>query len=248
MTTPAQTAYERADGQDESIKLLVMEHLALVRCIVSRVHVTFAPTVSEEDLISAGTLGLVEAAHRFDPSMGVKFSTFAYGRVKGAVVDCLRNNDQLAKSAREQLTGLRKCIGEFRKSNARKPTIEELAQETGMTEQGVLKYLSYEKWDYVGSLAANVTDTEGESRALAALIPDDEDTPLQQLESKERVEQLSKAIELLPEREKQVIVMYYYEQLYMAEMAEILGISESRVSQLHTRALYNLTRKLEGEL
>jgi RNA polymerase sigma factor for flagellar operon FliA len=247
MTTPAQTAYEKADGGDQSIKELVVQHLPLVRRIVRGIHVSLAPAISEEDLISAGTLGLVQAAHRYDPSMGAKFGTFAYGRVKGAIVDCLRANDQLSKSARGQLTGLRRCIREFHERHGKRPTIEELAECAAMSQQDVLKYLSYERWDYVGSLQDSAVDCEDDSSVLAALVPADSETPLEALEAKERIEQLSEAVETLPEREKQVIVMYYYEELYMAEMAEILGVSESRVSQLHTQALYDLTRRMERE-
>lgn len=245
MTTPAETAYGTAENGDGAMKRMVMEHLPLVKGIVSHICAGLEPGVPEEDLISAGTLGLVEAAHRFDPSVGVKFATFAYQRVRGAVMDCLRANDQLGKSARGQLRAMRDRIREFRAASGRKPTIGELAQQAAMSEQDVLRYLSYEKWDSVGSLHDAVDDPEGGRSALGGLIPADMTTPLDALELRERVEQLSRAIENLPEREKQIIVMYYYEELYVAEMAELLGISESRVSQLHTRALYNLTRMLE---
>ncbi|KPK66189.1 MAG: hypothetical protein AMK73_00865 [Planctomycetes bacterium SM23_32] len=247
MATPAETAYGKAQGREGVIKELVMDHLPLVRSIVSRVCGGLRPSVSEEDLISAGTLGLVQAAHRYDSSQGTKFATFAYARVKGAVVDCLRQSDPLAKSAREQLTALRRHIQEFRKSNGRKPSVEELAAQADMSEEGVLKYLSYEKWDYVGSLQRVVDGPHEQQNPLEELLVSDAETPLDELERQERMERLSQAVQRLPEREKQIIVMYYYEDLYMAEMAEILGVSESRVSQLHTRALYNLTRKLEEE-
>ena len=247
MAIPAQTAYERADGGGKAIKQLVMGHLPMVRHIVSRVRVGLEPALAEEDLISAGTLGLVEAAHRYDPSVGVKFSTFAYSRIKGSVIDCLRANDQLSRSARGQLIELRGHIAEFHKCNGRRPTIVELARQAGLEQKEVLRYLSYEKWDYVGSLQDDAADAQGEHNVLSDLIAADVATPLEELQWKERVERLGVAIEKLPERQKQIIVMYYYEELYMSEMAEILGISESRVSQLHTRALYNLTRKLEAE-
>ena len=117
----------------------------------------------------------------------------------------------------------------------------------GISPDEVLKGLSYEKWDCVGSLQDSITEPDGECIALAELLPASTQDPFDALEWKERAEGLARAIEELPEREKQIIVMYYYEELYISEMAEVLGVSESRVSQLHTRALYNLTRKLEGE-
>ncbi len=246
MATPAETAYEEARQPDGFIKQLVTSHLGLVKRIAGRIRVGLDPSLSEDDLISAGTLGLVEAAHRFDLSRGVKFSTFAYSRIRGAIVDCLRRSDMLGKSSRERLSRLRQCIREFRARHARKPSIEELAAEADMDEQEVVRYLSYEKWDNVGSLQDRVRTGEGEASALEELVAADAATPLEHLEHQERVERLAEAIAELPERERQIIVMYYYEDLYMAEMAEILGVTEGRVSQLHTRALYNLTRKLEG--
>jgi RNA polymerase sigma factor for flagellar operon FliA len=247
MATPAETAYEKAQGKEGAIKQLVMDHLPLVRSIVGRICYGLSPAVSEEDLISAGTLGLVQAAHRYDPSAGVKFVTFAYPRVKGAVVDHLRRSDPLGKSAREQLRALRRHIQEAREATGRKPSLEELAERADLSEEDVLRYLSYEKWDYVGSLERSRGGPQDDQSALVELLPSDAETPLDKLEWKERIERLGDAVEKLPEREKQVIVMYYYEDLYMSEMAEILGVTESRVSQLHTRAIYNLTRQMEGE-
>ena len=247
MATPARTAYQRYDHGESAVRELVMQHLAMVGFIAGRACASLPAGVSEDDLIGAGALGLVEAAHRYDPSAGVKFTTFAYPRVRGAIIDHLRQHDPLGKSARERLRSLRQCLNDLRGRHGRKPTIEELAQEAGMSEQAVLQCLSYEKWDSMGSLSEARSTESGEASALAALIPADMATPLEELEWQERLDRLSAAIERLPEREKSIVVMYYYEELHMAEMAEILQVSESRVSQLHARALYNLTRLLEGE-
>ncbi len=241
------TTYGKAEAQDRRIRDLVIAHLPLVKGIVNGLVICLNSAVSEEDLISAGTLGLVEAAHRFDESRDVRFGTFAYRRVRGAIMDFLRINDYLGRSARTQLSALRRHVREFRSDNDRKPSIRELAKQAGMSEQNVLKYLAYEKWDHVTSLERTVEGLDGEQDPLIALMPNNEQTPLDKLEWNEKVEKLAKAIENLPEKQKQIIVMYYYEGLYMAETAEILHISESRVSQLHTRALYNLTIELEEE-
>jgi len=247
MAIPATAAYGRYERGEGAVRELVMEHLPLVRFIAGRARASLPPGVCEADLIGAGALGLVEAAHRYDPSRGVKFTTFAYPRIRGAIIDHLRQHDPLGKSARVQLSSLRQCLSDLHGRTGRKPTIEELAREAGMAEQSVLQYLSYEKWDSVGSLADGEGPDGTERSALAALIPAETATPLEELEWQERLERLRAAIERLPEREKSIIVMYYYEELYVAEMAEILQVSQSRVSQLHARALYNLTRMLEGE-
>lgn len=246
MASPAEAAYGQADDRDAAIRDLVADNLPLVTHIVSRVCATFESPVPRDDLISAGSLGLVQAAHRYRPAVGTTFATFAYRRIKGAVVDCLRQHDALGKSARQQLSELRRLIEEFRDGHGRRPSIRELARLAETTEDEVVRYLSYEKWDYVGSLDDPVSAQDGCENPLGDLIRSDAETPLESLEAKERIERLAEAIEGLPERDKQIIVMYYYEGLYMAEMAEVLGIGVPRVSQLHTRALYNLTRKLEG--
>jgi RNA polymerase sigma factor for flagellar operon FliA len=246
MGTPAETAYRAADGREGRIKDLVVQHLPLVTRIVNQLRVSLDSVISHDDLISAGTVGLVQAAHRFDASKGAKFATFAYRRIRGAVVDSLRENDWLGKAARGRLESVRACAHDFRRRNGRKATVAELARGADMSEQDVLTCLEHEKWDRCTSLDSALGPQGSEESMLSELIPDDGDPPLEELEQRERVERLAEAIAALPEREKQIIVMYYYEGLYMSEMAAIFSISESRVSQLHTRALYNLTRKMEG--
>ncbi len=247
MVTPAETAYQNAREPEDRIQALVLEHLGLVNRVVDRSFAGLYGLVSRDDMIGAGMVGLVEAAHRFDESKGVKFSTFAYHRVRGAVGDLLRQLDWLGKSAREQLTALKSAIREFQSANGRRPSIEELAELAEMSEENVLQYLSYEKWDNVASMDRSVEDPEGGQNVLSSLIAADVETPEESLEWKEKVDRLSAAVQTLPERQQQIIVMYYYEELYVAEMAEVLGVSEGRVSQLHTKALYNLTRLLEEE-
>ena len=247
MVTPAETAYQNAREPEDRIQVLVLDHLGLVNRVVDRSFAGLYGLVSRDDMIGAGMVGLVEAAHRFDESKGVKFSTFAYHRVRGAVGDLLRQLDWLGKSAREQLTALKGAIREFQAANSRRPTIEELAELADMSEENVLQYLSYEKWDNVASMDRPVDDPDGGQNVLSSLIAADVETPEESLEWKEKVDQLSAAVQALPERQQQIIVMYYYEELYVSEMAEVLGVSEGRVSQLHTKALYNLTRLLEEE-
>ncbi|MCK4282843.1 MAG: FliA/WhiG family RNA polymerase sigma factor [Candidatus Brocadiae bacterium] len=245
MANLAETAYQEAGDKAGRIKKLVLDNLYLVHRLADRLSAQVNPTVSRDDLIGAATLGLVEAAHRFDESKGVRFRTFAYQRIKGAMVDHLRHTDWLSKSARRQLENLREAIDRFQGNHGRKPTIEELATAMGMTRHDVLEHLSYEKWDRVSSLDQTAQEDEGHQNVLAGLAAGDLDTPLDKLQWKEKVECLTAAIRALPERQEQIIVMYYYEELYMSEMAEVFSISESRVSQLHTAALYNLARMLE---
>jgi len=163
----------------------------------------------------------------------------------GAIADHLRQRDYLGKSARERVKQVRGCVQEYQRRTGRKPDVEELCGLTDLSERAVLDSLNDERWDRVVSLAEQVEGEDGKATALIALISGDAEEPLAKLEWEEQVERLAGAIGELPERERQVIVMYYYEDLYMSEIAEILGVSESRISQLHTRALYDLSRKLE---
>jgi RNA polymerase sigma factor for flagellar operon FliA len=245
MTSPAETAYQEAHDDGDRIKELVLENMSLVHQVVDGSFRLASDVVSRDDLVGAGMVGLVEAAHRFDPSRGVQFRTFAYYRVKGAMVDFLRQNDWLGKSAREKLQGIREAIGEFRSAEGRKPSVEELADRLEMSVEDVLKYLSYEKWDSISSIDDSVEGEDGAAGALGDMLEADVETPAERAEWRERLERLSAAIRELPEQQQQVIVMYYYEELYMSEMAEVLGVSEGRISQVHTKALYNLTRILE---
>ncbi len=139
MATPAQAAYQNAREPEDRIQALVLENLGLVNRVVDRSFGGMGGLVSRDDMIGAGMVGLVEAAHRFDESKGVKFTTFAYHRVRGAVGDLLRQLDWLGKSAREQLTVLRSAIREFQGANGRRPSIEELAELADMSEENVLQ-------------------------------------------------------------------------------------------------------------
>ena len=190
-------------------------------------------------------MGLVQAAHRYEPDRGASFVTFAYRRVRGAVIDFLRSRDSVSKSARQRMTRLRRHIRDFREREGRKPSIAEMAAATGLEKDTVCRLLSYERWDGMASLDSSVQDEEGSSTALAQLVPGEQSTPLQDLEKKDLIEEMTDALERLPDRQQKVLILYYYEELYMKEIGEVLGLSESRISQLHSRALYTLSRQME---
>ncbi len=246
MTSPAEAAYQQAEGRSEAIRQLVLDHLYLVNRAVDRVAGMVSADAPREDLIGAGMLGLVEAAHRYDEGKQASFKTFAYYRVRGALVDHLRRNDWLTGWGREHVTKVRDAIRDYRAAHGTKPSVAQIAEQTGMSEEAVLRYLSYERWDHVSSLDAP-REQEDCVSCIADLLVADTETPQESLEWQEKVERLAAAIERLPERQKQTIVMYYYEDLYMSEIAEVFGLSEGRISQLHTQALYNLSRYMEEQ-
>lgn len=241
-----ESAYRSASGAEDWTDHLVTSHITLVKRIVNQLPRDLRDQVNKDDLAGAGMVGLVEAARRFDGSKGAAFSTFAYRRIKGAIMDFLRENDALSKSARVRLKTLRSISEEYKAEHGFKPSVGELAKLSGLSEKAVLTSLEYEKWDRLASLGSGVQNGEGDRALLSSLIPADTPSPEDTVLHNERVELLSRAIEELPEQQKQVVVMYYFEDLCLSEMAKILKVSESRVSQIHTKALYELSRKLEG--
>lgn len=243
----ATMAYLEHDTDGEDVNRLVKDHLELVRRIVGQMSSQIRDMVSDDDLVSAGTVGLVEAAHRYDSEREATFVTFAYRRIKGSIMDYLRDQDVLSKSARNRFDKLRELIRQFREERGRKPSIKELADMADLPPKSVLKSLAHEKWNYITSLDNSLKDGQGGETRLSSLVPASTDTPLEKLEHEEQVRMLEEGIKTLSDRQKQVIVMYYYEELYMREIAEVLEVSESRVSQIHTEALYELGRYLEGD-
>ncbi len=243
----AARAYEEGETQSSEVNRLVTENLTLVKRIVGQLPSSIRQIVPRDDLISSGVIGLVEAAHRYDPDREATFVTFAYRRVKGSIMDYLRKQDVLSKSARKRLDRIRDFIQSFREENGRKPSIDEISDELDLSEERVLDALSNDKWNYLTSLEKPIEDGEGGRTELSALVPARTDTPLEKVEHKEQVDLVSEAIKELSEQQQQVIVMYYYKELYMKEIAEVLEVSESRVSQIHTKALYDLGKNLEDK-
>ncbi len=232
-----------------SIRDKITNNIALVKRLAETLDVTFQPAVSYEDLISAGTLGLIEAARRYSSASGAKFSTFAYRRIRGAMLDLLRSEDPLGRSARAKLSAMYRAGRDYRAEHGRSPSVDELAELLDCPRHEVLRYLSYEKWNYIHSLEGQGAGGQRDDEdAGGILLKSDIDTPLEQLEKSDLTEHLTTAIKGLSVREQQVIVMYYYEELYMVEIAEVLGVTQSRVSQIHTEAIYNLERTLKEVL
>jgi len=243
----AQAAYAEQDIQADDVDSLITDNLLLVKRIVGQLPRRTREVVPEDDLVSAGTVGLVEAAHRYDPSRRAAFTTFAYRRIKGAIMDFLRSRDVLSRPARKRLDRIKEEMQKFRTEEGRKPTVGELAEATGLNRETVLESMSNDKWNNCASLQKTLKDGEGGQAPLSAFIPAEMDTPLEDAEYQERIDRVSEAIKELPEQQQQVIVMYYYKELYMKEIARVLGVSASRISQIHTEAIYNLGKYLEDE-
>lgn len=215
---------------------LILEHLSLVRHIVGRLLAELPPGLDVENLHSAATLGLVEAANKFDPARGVEFTTFASPRVRGAVLDELRRNCPLPQEMMQRVARVRTAHRELKGP----VSIEQLVEATGLLYDEVVDCLA----------AIRMTRTisweqAGESHVVR--LDDAHERPHSALERAEQKQVLAQAIERLPERERRVVTLYYLEDLRLKEIGQVLNLSESRVSRLLNAALFRLGERLRAE-
>ncbi len=219
---------------------LILDHMALLHHIVGQLFVDIPGGVEREDLEGYAMVGLIAAADSWDPGRGLKFSTFAYPRIRGAVLDELRRMDFLPRGRRERVRELDRFVQRFEQEHGGPPSPEDIAKGLGITEEEVDTILQSAR----AALRASLDD--GPSSELADLVRDPRcDDPAGTAEWDEMRELLSEAIQSLPEREAAVITLYYAEELLLKEIGEILEVTESRVSQIHSRALYRLNTYIE---
>lgn len=222
---------------------LILDHLPLVWHIVQRVVAHLPRKVDLEDLVSAGTLGLVRAARQFDPSRKAEFSTYAYIRIRGAVIDELRGRSFVPSGVHARIRAIQEAYQAYITTNGRPPADEELADQAGMSLGRYYRTLEEARNHQFLSLHG-LTE---ESPPLPSFLPADQTpSPYQQVERKELIERLTRAIQELPDKERKIILLYYERDLTMKEAAAVLDITESRVSQLHAAALFKLSMKLRS--
>jgi RNA polymerase sigma factor for flagellar operon FliA len=205
--------------------------------------------VEESDLISYGLLGLIGAIERYEPEREIKFETFAVSRIKGAIIDELRSLDWVPRSVRARARDIEKAHTKLEHRLQRAPTEEELAKELGMSEEDLRNALLEIANSSVLALDDlwTVADPAGGQISLLDTIRDPNAIdPQAEIDAAELKDRLAEAIEALPDRERLVIALYYYENLTLREIGEVLGVTESRVSQLHTKAVLGLRSHLQA--
>lgn len=213
---------------------LIEAHLPQVRIIAERLLARLPPSVDRDDLIGAGVLGLLDAVSRFDPVRGVVFRTYAEARIRGAMLDSLRNLDWAPRTLRQRARELETATRRLEQALGRAAEAEEICAEMQMP---VAEYLTLLQ-DLRG---LSVAELESEDDEQIREIPDDpEQLPLARYEREEIRDRLCAAIDHLPPRERQVIALYYHEELTMKEVGAVMGLTESRVSQIHTQAVIRL--------
>jgi RNA polymerase sigma factor for flagellar operon FliA len=224
-------------SDEEILKLLPM-----VRKIARRAVSYLRPPLSLDDLVSAGTIGLLKAARDFDASHQAEFKTYAYIRIKGAVLDELRRASPLPSSVSKQIRQMQELSRKIIKETGSLPTDEELARRLNIPVEEVYELFEKARAQHFVSMDGLADEQPALSAVLAAA---DTTAPESRLERAELLDQLTEAMQELDPRRLQVLVLYYHQQLTMKQIAGLLDITESRVSQLHASALFSLSVKLE---
>ncbi len=221
---------------------LVLAHVGLVRTLAARLAQRVPAQVELNELISVGMLGLIEAARRYCPALGVPFDAFARRRIHGAMVDSLRGLDWAPRSVRRMRRDVDAAIARLRHEIGREPAEEEIAAALGVTEETYRSMLDQIRALDIGALRQ--ADAGGEGSRLLDLALDPGDGPHVRLERAELRAHLARAVAALPARERQILSLYYEHELTLAEIGAVIGVSESRVSQLRTQAIARLRASL----
>jgi RNA polymerase sigma factor for flagellar operon FliA len=235
---------------DQAIRdRLILTYAPLVKYVAGRLGSGLPAHVDEGDLVSYGLLGLIGAIERFDPERDIKFETYAIARIKGSIIDELRAMDWVPRSVRARARDIERAIAELEAKLGRAPNDDEIAGKLGLTQDELDSSLTEISRSSIAALDELWT-VQGGTGDQVALIDTIEDThgqaPTTALDRSEMKEMIADSISRLPEREKLVITLYYYEELTLREIGEVLGVTESRVSQLHTKAILRLKARLSG--
>ena len=241
----------KATGDVHARERLVVAYSPLVKYVSGRMASGLPAHVDEADLISYGLSGLINAIDRFEPAREIKFETYAITRIKGAIIDELRALDWVPRSVRARAREIERVHAKLEHKLHRTPSDDEMARELNVSTdefQEQLVRISNSTVVALDELWA-VSDSSGDAVSLLDTLHDpDAPDPQQMLAQSEIKDRLADAIAALPEREKLVIALYYYENLTLREIGEVLGVTESRVSQLHTKAVLRLKVRLQGSL
>jgi RNA polymerase sigma factor for flagellar operon FliA len=236
------------DGDTAARERLVVAYSPMVKFVAGRLGAGLPSHVEDADLISYGLMGLIGAIERFEPERGIKFETFAMTRIRGAIIDELRSLDWVPRSVRSRAREIEVAQAKLEHELQRAPTEAELAAKLSITEAELQNALLEIANSSVYALDElwTVSDSSGDQVSLLDTISDPRaDDPQESLASSEVKDRLTEAISSLPEREQLVVALYYYENLTLREIGEVLGVTESRVSQLHTKAVMRLKSGLQ---
>jgi RNA polymerase sigma factor for flagellar operon FliA len=243
----AQTRTKKAVQKDPVYRdQLITEYLPYVKRIVHRLAVHLPATVDVDDLMNVGVIGLIQAVDRYDPRRDNKFMTYAIFRIKGAVLSELRARDFLSRSNRRKIRELENAFMRLEQKLGREADDREVAQELGVDVEQVYRTKQMSSISFISLEELGVSSRDEKEKLLSYLVNNDDDA-LSLTKLKELKEALAQAIKQLPEKERLVISLYYMEELTMKEAGKVLGITESRVSQIHSQAVLHLRAKLRKQ-
>ncbi len=236
----------KATGDPELRDRLIIHYSPLVKYVAGRVAVGLPGNIEQADLVSNGIFGLIDAIGKFEPDRGYKFETYAISRIKGAILDELRSIDWVPRSVRLKARAIEQAFAKLESERRGTPSDGDLAAELGMTEAQLQSTLS--QISFVGLVALDeillVGGERGEVLTLGDTLADPNRGPMATYEVEEMRQLLADAINRMSDREKLVLTLYYYEGLTLADIGEVLSVSESRVCQIHTKAVINLRARL----
>lgn len=239
---------QRATSPAADRETAIKQYAPLVKYVVGRLAIGLPAILDYEDILSYGTIGLIEALDRFDDSKGVKFETYAISRIRGAIIDALRALDRLPRSVRQKAKKLEQIHASYAIEHGREPTDEEVAAAMGLSIEQYNQTLVDCSWVTVSldGLLDRDNNDDGSAPTELPADPNEEDFT-HRLEKRQMIDALTGAVKQLPEREWLIVSLYYRDEMTMKEIAQILEISESRVCQLHGRALSRLRVRMSRE-
>lgn len=238
--------YNRVQDRDQIIKKFLPKIQYIVKSIK---HENLPPIVEEEDLVQVGVLGLMNALDKYDQNKGIKLSTYAEIRIRGQIIDHLRELDWTPRGIRSKLKNLENKIIELETKLDRQAKTEEIAEYLGMDVKDYIQYAESISNKILVSLNSSINDEDGEEQALWQFIAIDDDTPDKMVEEEELRSILLNIIKNhLNDRERLLITLYYYEDLSMKEIGYIMNLTESRISQMHTKIMLKLRKEISKYL
>ncbi|ETR69890.1 MAG: RNA polymerase sigma factor for flagellar operon FliA [Candidatus Magnetoglobus multicellularis str. Araruama] len=232
---------------EEEREQMVRQYAPLVKYIASRISMRVPPNVSLDDLISCGTMGLLDAISKFDPEKNVKFKTYAEVRIRGSILDGLRNLDWIPRSVRKKIQDMERCIQKIEQTLGRPAEDSEIAENLEINIEEYYTLLNQARSIDLLSLDETVRDQtfSDTKESYVSFIPSHV-TPQDEILTAEVKQMVSEGIKKLSEKEQKVIALYYHEGLTLKEIGDVLGLTESRISQIHTQCVIKLRVKLKN--
>lgn len=224
---------------------LIVEYVPLVKLVAGRLSIYLGSNVDYDDLVSYGAFGLIDAIDKFDYNKGIKFETYASLRIRGAILDQIRKMDWIPRSVRQKQKAIDAAVTALEQRVGQDYNDDDIARELGITEDEYSNWLSLTNVSNISSLDEYMEQGSEPTGALSGSVSKND--PEKLVVEKEQKEALLEALEILTDKEKTVVMLYYYEELTLKEISQAMEVSESRVSQLHSKALRKLKTKLEDK-